>query len=113
VFEGGVVMITHNNEFCSALCPETWLMQKADDGIARCNCKGDAEWMAKQSKLAVKGAAKMEEMTDALGNVVEVKEAKKSKDKMSRAEKKKAEKIKKAKLARGESVTDSEDDDWD
>ena len=32
---------------------------------------------------------------------------------MSRAEKKKAEKIKKAKLARGESVTDSEDDDWD
>jgi len=69
--------------------------------------------MAKQSKLAVKGAAKMEEMTDALGNVVEVKEAKKSKDKMSRAEKKKAEKIKKAKLARGESVTDSEDDDWD
>ena len=25
-YEGGVVMITHNNEFCSALCPETWLM---------------------------------------------------------------------------------------
>ena len=21
-YEGGVVMITHNNEFCSALCPE-------------------------------------------------------------------------------------------
>ena len=43
----------------------------------------------------------------------EIKEAKKSKDKMSRAEKKKAEKIRKARLARGESVTDSEDDDWD
>jgi elongation factor 3 len=113
VFEGGVVMITHNNEFCSALCPETWLMQKADDGIARCNCKGDAEWMAKQSKKAVTNAIKMDEVTDALGNVVEIKEVKKSKDKMSRAEKKKAEKIKKAKLARGESVTDSEDDDWD
>ena len=113
VFEGGVVMITHNNEFCSALCPETWLMQKADDGIARCNCKGDAEWMAKQSKKAVTNAIKMDEVTDALGNVVEIKEKKKSKDKMSRAEKKKAEKIKKAKLARGESVTDSEDDDWD
>jgi len=40
-------------EFCSALCPETWLMQKFDDGIARCNCKGDAEWMAKMSKEAV------------------------------------------------------------
>jgi energy-coupling factor transporter ATP-binding protein EcfA2 len=43
-YEGGVVMITHNNEFCSALCPETWLMAKSPvDGIARCNCKGDAE----------------------------------------------------------------------
>ncbi len=21
-FDGGVVMITHNNQFCSALCPE-------------------------------------------------------------------------------------------
>merc|ERR1712216_918432 len=113
VFEGGVVMITHNNEFCSALCPETWLMQKADDGIARCNCKGDAEWMAKQSKKAVQNAIKMDEVTDALGNLVEIKEAKKSKDKMSRAEKKKAEKIRKAMLARGESVTDSDDDDWD
>ena len=112
-YEGGVVMITHNNEFCSALCPETWLMQKAEDGIARCNCKGDAEWMAKQSKLQVKGAAKMEELTDALGNVVEVKEKKKSRDKMSRAEKKKADKIRKARIARGETVTDSEDDDWD
>jgi elongation factor 3 len=88
-------------------------MQKADDGIARCNCKGDAEWMAKQSKKAVQNAIKMDEVTDALGNVVEIKEVKKSKDKMSRAEKKKADKIKKAKLARGESVTDSEDDDWD
>ena len=36
--------ITHSNEFCSALCPETWLMQKDPaDGIAQCNCKGDAE----------------------------------------------------------------------
>ena len=113
VFEGGVVMITHNNEFCSALCPETWLMQKADDGIARCNCKGDAEWMAKQSKLAVKNAIKMDEVTDALGNIVEVKEQKKSRDKMSRAEKKKADKIRKAKLARGEDVSDSDGDDWD
>ena len=113
VFEGGVVMITHNNEFCSALCPETWLMQKADDGIARCNCKGDAEWMAKQSKLAVQKALIMDEVTDALGNVVVIEEKKKSKDKMSRAEKKKADKIKKAKAARGEAVSDSDEDDWD
>ena len=111
-YEGGVVMITHTMS-SARLCPEAWLMQKAEDARRRCNCKGDAEWMAKQSKLQVKGAAKMEELTDALGNVVEVKEKKKSRDKMSRAEKKKADKIRKARIARGESVTDSEDDDWD
>merc|ERR1719223_170401 len=37
-YEGGVVMITHNNDFCSQLCPETWLVQ---DG--KCDCKGDSE----------------------------------------------------------------------
>jgi elongation factor 3 len=55
-------MITHNNEFCSALCPETWLMQKHDDGIARCNCKGDADWMTKKSKEAVTAAVQLDEV---------------------------------------------------
>jgi len=109
VYEGGVVMITHNNEFCSALCPETWLMQKADDGIARCNCKGDAEWMAKAAKEAVTAAVQLDEITDALGNTVEVKKPKK--EKLSNKEKKKAEKLRKAKLARGEALSD-DDDDW-
>jgi elongation factor 3 len=111
-YEGGVVMITHNNEFCSALCPETWLMQKdAADGIAECNCKGDAEWMAKASKASVQAAVQLDEITDALGNVVKIEKEKKSKDKMSRKEKKQAEKIRKAKIANGEAV--SSDDDWD
>jgi len=109
VYEGGVVMITHNNEFCSALCPETWLMQKADDGIARCNCKGDAEWMAKAAKEAVTAAVQLDEITDALGNTVEVKKPKK--EKLSNKEKKKEEKLRKAKLARGEALSD-DDDDW-
>jgi elongation factor 3 len=39
-FDGGVVMITHNNEFCSALCPETWLVENNT-----VNLKGDPEWM--------------------------------------------------------------------
>merc|ERR1719201_826428 len=39
-FGGGVVMITHNNEFCSKLCPETWLLQGG-----RLDCQGDAQWM--------------------------------------------------------------------
>jgi elongation factor 3 len=104
-------MITPNNEFCSALCPETWLMAKADDGIARCNCKGDAEWMTKMSKEKVTAAVQLDEITDALGNVVEIKKPKKTN--LSNKEKKKAEKLKKARLARGETITDSEDDDWD
>jgi len=109
VYEGGVVMITHNNEFCSALCPETWLMEKADDGIARCNCKGDAEWMAKMAKKEVTGAAALEEFTDALGNVVEVK---KKVDKNSK-EAKKAAKLRAKRRARGEVVTDTDDEEWE
>jgi len=109
VYEGGVVMITHNNEFCSALCPETWLMEKADDGIARCNCKGDAEWMAKAAKKDVTAAAALDEFTDALGNVVEVK---KKIDKNSKEAKKKA-KLKAKRRARGEEVSDSDDGEWD
>ena len=110
VFESGVVMITHNNELLR--CTRR---AHAEGGRRHraVHCKGDAEWMAKQSKKAVQGAIKMDEVTDALGNIVEVKEAKKSRDKMSNKEKKKAEKIRKARIARGETVTDSEDDDWD
>ena len=112
-YEGGVVMITHNNEFCSALCPETWLMQKDPaDGIAQCNCKGDAEWMAKAAKEDGPAAVQLDEITDALGNGVKIAKATKSKDKMSRKEKKQAEKIRKAKSARGEAVS-SDDEDWD
>jgi elongation factor 3 len=29
-FQGGVLLISHNNEFTSALCPETW---QVDDGV--------------------------------------------------------------------------------
>ena len=36
-FEGGVVMITHNDAFAQ-MCPETWLMEKGEDGIGRFVC---------------------------------------------------------------------------
>lgn len=42
-FDGGVVIISHNNEFCSQLCPETWVMD-----AGHLETKGDAEWMSKQ-----------------------------------------------------------------
>mgnify|MGYP001157163693 CR=1 FL=1 len=108
-YDGGVVMITHNNEFCSALCPETWLMAKDEtDGIARCNCKGDAEWMTKMSKKEVTAAVDQTEFTDALGN--EVKVVKKTA--LSKKDQKKKEKLRKARKARGEVVTDTDEDEW-
>merc|ERR1712157_283228 len=102
-YDGGVVMITHNNDFCSQLCPETWLVQ---DG--KCDCKGDAEWMKNAMKEAVEFKA-METMVDARGNEVKVKQEKK---KLSRREAKAAAKEKKMRRARGEVVSDSEDDDF-
>lgn len=102
-FEGGVVMITHNDQFCSALCPETWVLENGT-----LNCKGDAAWMA--NALAEKVEFKMiDEMTDALGNTIKVKKAKK---KLSRKEKKALARRRKARAAMGETLTDDEED-WD
>jgi elongation factor 3 len=99
-YQGGVVIISHNDEFCSTLCPETWYV-----GDGRLDCKGDAEWMKKAQKEAT-GFTMLEEVTDALGNVSKLKQPKKE---LSRKEKKKREKIRAAKLARGEAVSDDED----
>merc|ERR1712176_77288 len=62
-FDGGVVMITHNNEFCSKLCPETWVMD-----AGHLETKGDAEWMLKQDTKIDQNQA-ITEVTDAAGNV--------------------------------------------
>merc|ERR1711997_1130275 len=62
-YDGGVVMITHNNEFCSKLCPETWVMD-----AGHLETKGDAEWMLKQDTKIDQNQA-ITEVTDAAGNV--------------------------------------------
>lgn len=108
-YEGGVVMITHNNDFCSKLCPETWVMQKGEDGIGRLDCRGDPEWMknAMSEKTEFKA---MEECVDAFGNTVKVKAPKKV---LSRQEKKKRAKVRAMKIENGEEVSDDEDEDWE
>merc|ERR1711935_45379 len=88
-FDGGVVMITHNNEFCSQLCPETWVMD-----AGHLETKGDAEWMLKQD-TKIDDSAQITEMTDAAGNVSKVKGQKK---KMSKKEEKVMTKKIKAKI---------------
>merc|ERR1712085_191634 len=62
-FEGGVIIISHNNEFVSELCPETWVM---DSG--HLETKGDADWMLKQDEK-VEALEQITEVVDAAGNV--------------------------------------------
>merc|ERR1712070_903617 len=65
-FDGGVIIISHNNEFVSTLCPETWAM---DSG--HLETKGDADWMLKQD-TKIDDQQQLQEMTDVAGNKVEV-----------------------------------------
>merc|ERR1712008_545374 len=100
VFEGGVVMITHNNEFCSKLCPETWVM---DSG--HLETKGDAEWMLKQD-TKIEDQQQLADVTDAAGNVSKVKGQKK---KLSKKEEKKMVKKIKDKLKNGMDLDSDEE----
>merc|ERR1712023_176211 len=78
-YQGGVIIISHQREFYSALCPEVWSVV---DG--RCTVSG-SEWMdaaEKARKKAEKEAAKTASLTkedkfDAFGNKIEEKQAKK------------------------------------
>ena len=77
--QGGVIIISHQREFYSALCPEVWSVV---DG--RCTVTG-SEWMdaaEKARKKAEKEAAKTamitkEDKFDAFGNKIVEKQAKK------------------------------------
>merc|ERR1712157_444326 len=100
-FDGGVVMITHNNEFCSQLCPETWVMD-----AGHLETKGDADWMLKQDTKIEQQAA-ITEVTDAAGNVTKVKGQKK---KLSKKEEKQLLKKIKKKIKEGEPLDSDEED---
>merc|ERR1719333_845714 len=100
-FDGGVVMITHNNEFCSKLCPETWVMD-----AGHLETKGDAEWMLKQD-TKIDDQQQISEVTDAAGNVTKLKGQKK---KMSKKEEKQLVKKIKAKLKNGEELDSDEEE---
>mmetsp|Transcript_14565 Transcript_14565/g.16046 ORF Transcript_14565/g.16046 Transcript_14565/m.16046 type:complete len:810 (+) Transcript_14565:1-2430(+) len=92
VFDGGVVMITHNNEFCSKLCPETWVMD-----AGHLETKGDADWMLKQD-TKIEEQQQITEVTDAAGNVTKLKGQKK---KLSKKEEKQLLKKIKGKIKNG------------
>jgi len=100
-FDGGVVMITHNNEFCSKLCPETWVMD-----AGHLETKGDADWMLKQD-TKIEDQQQITEVTDAAGNVSKVKGQKK---KLSKKEEKVLTKKIKNKLKNGEDLDTDEEE---
>lgn len=100
-FDGGIVMITHNNEFCSQLCPETWVMD-----AGHLETKGDADWMLNQD-TKISESEQITEVTDAAGNVSKVKGQAKKRSK--KEEKQMVKKIKK-KLKEGIDLDSDEEE---
>lgn len=100
-FEGGVIIISHNNEFVSKLCPETWVMD-----AGHLETKGDADWMLKQDDK-ISDQMQITDVTDAAGNKVEIKQEKK---KLSKKEEKALIKKIKAKIKDGEALDSDEEE---
>jgi len=96
-YGGGVVIISHNDQFVKELCPEIW---HVDNGV--CTVTGARNDNALSEKITFK---QEEEVVDAFGNVSKVKQ---QKTKLSRKEKMAKAKRKKAGLAED----DDDDDDW-
>ncbi len=97
-FQGGVVIISHNSEFVSQLCPEEWVMD-----AGHLTTKGEVGWMSRQDDK-ISDAVVITEMTDALGNTSEVKQKKK----LSKRDEKAKLKVIKKKIDDGEDLDDDE-----
>nr|CCA20609.1 translation elongation factor 3 (EF3) putative [Albugo laibachii Nc14] len=95
-FGGGVVMISHNNEFTSALTQEVWNVEDGKLSI-------DGQQAEDKTKIEQKDE---EEVIDAFGNVTK----NKIKRKLTRKEKKAKDKAKKDAEARGEFFSDSDEE---
>jgi elongation factor 3 len=99
-YEGGIIMITHNDAFCRHLCPERWVLEKG-----RLNTEGDVEWMTKASEQAVE-FKEITEMVDATGNEIKLK----SQKKLNAKEKKKMIKLIKDKIGNNEDLDSDEEE---
>jgi len=100
-YEGGVVIISHNNEFVSQLCPEEWVMD-----AGHLTTRGEVGWMTRQDDK-ISDAPVITEMVDALGNVTEVKGPKK---KLSKREEKAAIKAIAKKIKQGQELDEDEEE---
>lgn len=100
-FQGGVVIISHNNEFVSTLCPEEWVM---DSG--HLTTRGEVGWMNRQDDK-ISDVIQDQTVTDALGNTTEVKGGKKA---LSKRDEKAAIKAIKKKIDKGEELDEDEEE---
>jgi len=113
-FGGGVVIISHNEEFTSTLCTETWLMSKnQDSGIATLTPTG-ADWMSETLAKAAGDKIEMpndepEEMLDGAGNVMKLKKRLNERDTKKRIK----EIEKQLKLAKGKTSNFTEEQIWE
>lgn len=67
-FGGGVVLITHNQEFADVTTRETWVVANNT-----CDIKGDADWTAYAAEAIELDLNYKEDRLDALGNKIEQK----------------------------------------
>ena len=101
-FEGGIVIITHDEQFCHSVCKEIWVIENCI-----LNIKGDPEWMKNVTGEKIEMKLE-EEMIDANGNILKIKQPKKQ---LSRREKIEKQKRRKLKKEQGEEVSTSEEDE--
>jgi len=99
-FDGGVVIISHNNEFVKQLCPEEWVMD-----AGHLTTKGEVGWMDRQDDK-ISDQPVITTMTDALGNTSEVK----VKKTLSKRDEKTAIKNIKKKIQDGEELDEDEEE---
>jgi len=95
-YGGGVLLITHNNEFSSALCNEKWTVE---GGVLT------AEGGNVGAREKIEWKPEAEEVTDALGNTIKIKK------KLTKKELKQKQKERKARAARGEDLSTDEEAD--
>ena len=93
-YGGGVLLITHNNEFSGALCNEKWTVA---DGFLT------AEGGNVAAREKIEWKPEVDEVIDALGNTIKVKK------KLTKKELKQKLKERKARIARGEDVSSDSD----
>jgi elongation factor 3 len=100
VFEGGVLVITHNRDFSESLCQEVWAMR---DGRLEASGHNWVEGQGSGARIDKKDGVD-EDQFDAMGNKIDSKKAKKITSSDAR-------KLKKERMARKKRGEDVDDDD--